>query len=97
MNSVTRGYRSKYRLMYRSASAGCTFPRRVASPKPEIPYRMPKLTIFARRLSSGVTLSIRVSKTSDAVLVWMSSPFSNDSTSDGSPVMWARILSSIWE
>jgi hypothetical protein len=30
---------------------------------------MPKLTIFARRLSSGVTLSMRTSKTSAAVRV----------------------------
>jgi hypothetical protein len=58
---------------------------------------MPKLTIFALRRNSGVTLSIRVSKTSEAVRVWMSSPFSKDSTSEGSPVMWARILSSICE
>jgi hypothetical protein len=58
---------------------------------------MPKLTILALRLSSGVTLSMRTSKTSEAVRVCMSSSFMNDSTSAGSSVMWAKILSSIWE
>ena len=58
---------------------------------------IPKLTIFAMLRSSFVSVAGSLPSTSAAVVVWMSSPRSNDSFSFGSPETCARMRSSTCE
>ena len=67
------------------------------SEKGEMPYTMPKFTALAERRMEGVTSSGRTPKTWEAVMVWMSAPLLKPSIIAGSPAIWARSLSSIWE
>ena len=55
-----------------------------------MPYTMPKLTAFARLLIIGVTSCGGISKTSDAVTVWISVLSLNAFIMFWSPEIWAR-------